>query len=192
MKSSFQKIILLLAFMPFSLFAQSAVEREWELLKDQRSKALTTAVDPINQRYYEGLTKLIDRATQAKDLETAVKLKEELSRLAYEKAASAGNSKLESISIKSDDPVSKLPGTSWYWGSNKSMKFTFMRNGRFSGHLKGAIWRPISSDLIFYTWGGSAYSGVMRVPKGFERLDAAEWQGGTPIAPNVVLATKAN
>ena len=191
MKRSLSCATLLLMASPLAVFAQSSVERELELLREQRAKALAAAADPINRRYQEGLTKLIDRATQAKDLETALKIKEELSLLAYDGAAS-GSSKVGSISVKADDPVSKLPTTSWYWGPNKTMKFTFLRDGRFSGHFKGATWRPVSPDLIYYSWGGKAYSGVMRVPQGFERLDAAEWQGGTAVAPAIVLVLRAD
>lgn len=146
-----------------SLFAAPPFEREFQQLKDQHEKALATANDPIIRRYKAALEQLISRATQAKDLETAVKAKAEL-----------------------NDPSTTLLGTSWLWGGDASMKFTFLPSGRFSGHFKDATWRVLSPDLIYYSWPGNAYSGVMRITKDLDRIDAAEWQvgksGSTPVS----------
>ncbi len=138
-----------------SLLAQSPYEKELQLLKEQRDKSAEAAVDPINRRYKAAVEQLVSRATQAKDLETAVKAKLEL-----------------------DDLNAQLPGTSWLWTGNSSMKFTFLPNGRFSGHFKDATWKVLGPDLVAYSWPNGEYSGVMRVAKNFERLDAAEWQAG--------------
>jgi len=153
MKQACTSLIAIIAMS--SLWAQSPYERELQMLKEQRDKSTADALDPINRRYKAAVEQLVSRATQAKDLEVAVKAKAEL-----------------------DDLNTKLPGTSWLWAGNSSLKFTFLPNGRFSGHFKDATWKVLSPDLIAYSWPNQEYSGVMRVTKKLERLDAAEWQAG--------------
>lgn len=80
--------------------------------------------------------------------------------------------------LELDDLNVQLPGTSWLWTGNSSMKFTFLPDGRFSGHFKDATWKALGPDLIAYSWPNREYSGVIRVAKNLERLDAAEWQAG--------------
>ena len=174
------------------LFAQSHFDRELQQLKEQRDKSLAAAADAINRRYQSALEQLLGRATQAKDLESALKVREELRVLAVSgTSAMPDTSSLTAKPKTGSDLVARLPGTSWFWGVNQSMKFTFLPGGRFDGHFKGASWRALSPELIYYAWGDNAYSGVMRVAKDFERLDAAEWQSGKP-APIPVFVSKAS
>ncbi len=140
-----------------SIFAQSLFERDLQQLKDQRDKAITAATDPINRRYKAAVEQLIGRATQSKDLETAVKAKAELIDLA-----------------------TVLPGTSWLWGGTESMKFSFLAGGRFAGHFRDATWVILNQELIYFSWPDKAYSGVMRISKELDHIDAIEWQLGRP------------
>ena len=50
-------------------------------LSEQRDKAISAATEPINRRYQTSLEQLLRKATQANDLETAVKIKEAISAL---------------------------------------------------------------------------------------------------------------
>ncbi len=161
-------IVLIVLTSTSSIFAQSLFERDLQQLKEQRDKAILTATDPINRRYKVALEQLIGRATQAKDLESAVKAKAELTDLA-----------------------TVLPGTSWLWGGNESMKFSFLPDGRFTGHFKAATWVVLNQEFIYYSWPDKSYSGVMRISKDLDRIDAADWQAGKPGA-TAILVSKAS
>lgn len=184
-------------YYPFLFFAVISTSQAWgqisysknlQDLKEQRDKAVAAAVDPINRKYQTALEQLKDKATLNKDLESALKIREELRILSTNGTASAA---LTPKSKTGEDLVGRLPGTSWFWGADQSMKFKFLPNGHFDGHFKGATWQALSPEIIFYTWGGNSFSGVMRVDKGFERLDAAEWVPGKP-GNNAVSVTKAS
>ena len=74
-----QNLVLLAAVIsaPFSvLAADSVLSRELEDLQKQRIRALADAAEPINRKYQASLEQLLRRATQASDLETAIKVKE--------------------------------------------------------------------------------------------------------------------
>lgn len=148
-----------------STFAQSLFERDLQQLKDQRDKAITAATDPINRRYKAALEQLISHATQAKDLEAAVKAKTELTDLA-----------------------TVLPGTSWLWGGTESMKFSFLPGGRFNGHFRDATWVVLNQEFIYYSWPDKAYSGVMRISKDLDHIDAVDWQAGKPGGTAILVS----
>ena len=173
-----------------SLSAQTSFDRDLQQLKEQRDKSAASAVEPINRRYQSALEQLIGRATQAKDLESALKIKEELRVLTLGGTAAALEASTTATKSKGgSDLVAKLPGTTWLWGGEPSMKFTFLAGGRFDGHFKGASWRVVSPEMVSYSWGDNSFSGVIRIAKDFERLDAAEWKPGN-AAPKAVFASR--
>jgi hypothetical protein len=64
-----------------SLSAASDAAREFDQLTLDRDKALTAAAEPINHLYQTALEALLQRATQANDLDTAVRIKQALEKL---------------------------------------------------------------------------------------------------------------
>ena len=70
--------LLLTATIIATLHAETPSEREFKQLRDQRDKAVAAAIEPINRRYQSSLDQLLRRATQANDLETALKIKQEM------------------------------------------------------------------------------------------------------------------
>lgn len=88
------------------VYAQSSYERELAQLKDQRDQAKAAVVEPIERRYQAALEQLVRRATQAGDLEGALKVKEELDR--FPSSSDPRNTPLELIGIwEVYDQVSK-------------------------------------------------------------------------------------
>ena len=83
-------LILLLVARP--AFSQTSLERDRIQLREQRDKALATAAEPINRKYQASLEQLLKRATQLNDLDTAVKLKDELTVIQAQNAAPANAS----------------------------------------------------------------------------------------------------
>jgi hypothetical protein len=61
--------------------ADATIERDLALAREQHAKAIAQANDPIHRRHAATLESLAKRATQAGDLELALKIKEELRSL---------------------------------------------------------------------------------------------------------------
>ena len=80
--------VLLIGFAVTILRAETPAERELKLLQDQRDKAIAIASEPINRKYQAALEQLLRRATQSNDLETALKIKQELGTPATSAATS--------------------------------------------------------------------------------------------------------
>ena len=63
-----------------ALSAESQFERELKQISEQRNAAIVTAFEPINRRYQASLEQLLKRATQANDLDAAIKIRDALFR----------------------------------------------------------------------------------------------------------------
>jgi hypothetical protein len=59
-------------------FADNSYRNEFKELQEKHEKDLAAAVEPINRRYQGELQQFLKKATQAGDLETALKVKEAL------------------------------------------------------------------------------------------------------------------
>lgn len=79
---------------------------EFKLLAQQRDKALTEAAAPVLKRYKESLQLLQRKVTQAGDLETALKIKEELARMGEAPANSE---------VSTEGTASIFIGKKWGW-----------------------------------------------------------------------------
>ena len=87
--------------------ADSAFERDVKQLSKQRDKEIEAAVEPINRRYQAALEQLLRRATQANDLDSAIKIKAAL-------AAIPSSVQLLKAKPKSaEDLKAFLAGTTW-------------------------------------------------------------------------------
>lgn len=78
MKPKIICLTLTLALLVPAAFADSGYQRELAELSAQRDKAIAEASEPINRRYQAALEQLLRRATQANDLDAAVKIKDAL------------------------------------------------------------------------------------------------------------------
>ena len=86
MKYSFISIILV-TVSASTVCAETPLEREFKQLREQRDKMVATAIEPINRKYQVSLDQLLRRATQANDLDTALKIKQEMGASAVTAAA---------------------------------------------------------------------------------------------------------
>lgn len=102
--------------------AQTDSARELKRLQDERDKGMAAAVEPVKRRYLSALEPLLRRATQMNDLETAIKIREEMQKLGAV-AAAAGQQGVAPASFQS-----RLVNTKWvYWGSET---LTFLPGGK--------------------------------------------------------------
>lgn len=63
------------------LLAETDIGREMNQLQDQHTKAVAAAIEPLKRRYQTSLEQLLKRATQANDLDTALRIREQLTVL---------------------------------------------------------------------------------------------------------------
>ena len=75
--------------------AASEYERELERLTQERDKALAAAAEPIQRRYKAALEPLLRKATQANDLEMALRIKQALEAASARPSETAPRSKSE-------------------------------------------------------------------------------------------------
>lgn len=133
-----------------ALNAQSSYERELESLDEQRSKAVAAAIAPIDQRYRLALEQLMQRATQNKDLETALKIKQRLGAFPV-----LANSPAQTAETFEGDWTVKVVGQGkiYYTGPR------ILRADHSIGTEKGSnsgTWSVTDTKLILrYSWGGS-------------------------------------
>ena len=111
-----------------SAFAQSQYERELNQLNQERDKALLTATEPVYRRYRVSLEQLLRKATQANDLDAAVKIKAQFS--AIPATAQLGKPKPKTA----DELKDFLHGTTWNIANGSpdakpSYTYTFSKSG---------------------------------------------------------------
>ena len=151
MKYSFI-LITLAAASTLSLRAEAPFEREFNQLREQRDKLIAAAAEPINRKYQVSLDQLLRRAMQGNDLDTALKIKQEMAGSAIT-AAPATIAKPESATHKAKTKKQwedYLTNTVWKvtrtetnapWGTmtfkdkgvvdfNKERKWTVANNGK--------------------------------------------------------------
>ena len=101
--------------------AQTDSARELKRLQEERDKAVAVAMEPIKRRYLSSLEPLLRRATQANDLDTAIKIREEI-----QKSGAAGQGVAESGAAAAF--AAKLIGTKWIYFGKETI--TFMEDGK--------------------------------------------------------------
>lgn len=69
------------------LFAESPFDRELVQLSEQREKAVVEASQPINKRYHDALQQVLRRATQANDLDAALRIRKAIQSVATPNSA---------------------------------------------------------------------------------------------------------
>ena len=74
---------------------ESIYERELIQIAGQRDQALAAVAEPVNRRYKENLEALLRRATQANDLDAALKIRQAIANL----SGPAGNATVAATTI---------------------------------------------------------------------------------------------
>jgi hypothetical protein len=102
--------------------AESPSERDLKQLKEQYDKTIAVTIEPHSKRYKASLEQLLKRATQANELDAAIKIREQLATLSEPVATS---SKLTKQQLQR-----KLSDTTWI-GQNAagSIKIHFLPEG---------------------------------------------------------------
>lgn len=174
-----------LMFCQSRAIAQSTFDKELATLSAQRGEAVFKALKPINDQYRSALEAMLKRATQAGELDSAMKIREELKNAPTNEVMTSNFSK----SAEATKLESRLVGSSWLWGNPPQSKFTFLANGKFEGHMKFARWSIVADNLIFYQGAGNngeILSGIMCASKNFDQIFACEWGSSGIMRPIVI------
>jgi hypothetical protein len=140
------------------VFGQSGFDRELVQLAGQRDQALAVAAEPINRRYKEGLEQLLRRATQANDLDAAIKIRAALTNVSAPAgsptATAAAKPELTKRGLEA-----QLEKTSWVTDSNNWLHRMDFVDGKIihnpkDGKGRSASFRAIDGSTISFQWDG--------------------------------------
>ena len=123
MKITVISTIAALALSECLLFGATPIENELAQLQAQHAKALLAVAEPINRRQVAALESLQRKATQANDLEMAIKIKAEIAKLA---ATTPGTT--ATLAQGAEAFTNRLAGTKWVWFSKETL--TFQADGK--------------------------------------------------------------
>lgn len=167
-----------LALLAGPLLAESTFEREMNLLKDQHAKAMAAATEPLLQRYKTSLEQLLKRATQANDLDAAIKIREQIAALAADAAAPTDTGKQKNTV---EGLQRLLLSGEWSWASKKSeiesapVKITFTKDGKML-----MLGKPMGSYKVTGPTTVQLDHGVLKFSDDYDSFEVPKWSDGTP------------
>jgi hypothetical protein len=129
-------LTLTIALLSLGLHRLSAItdsEREFDELTKERDRALVVVAEPIIQRYEAAITALMRKAALADDLETALRIKQTLAKIAEDRDRAAVVGKWNFLN-KADGHTAPID-----FSSDK----TFSENGKPLG-----VWEVKGKELI--------------------------------------------
>lgn len=137
-----------------SVFAESAFERELTQISAQHDQSLAVAIDPIERRYKEAMTSLLRRATQANDLDTAIKIRQAIGETSGTTVIPA----TAKVELTKHGLEKELERTTWLANTPEwLMKMTFLKgkvihNPNQKGEGRSAPFHAIDGSTIVYQW----------------------------------------
>jgi hypothetical protein len=158
MKTLARSILLLAAG---TALAESPFERELAQLTAQRDKEISAANEPINRRYKQAMEGLLRRATQANDLDAALKIRQASGDPASPAATSSTPASAPTkVALTKRGLENHLEGTTWVTDTNDWLqKFTFQKGSVISnpskeGKGRTAVFHAVDGATIVYPWDG--------------------------------------
>ncbi len=161
---------IFLFFLASSLFAESPFERELSQLGQQREHEVSAAMDPINRRYKDALESLLRRATQANDLDGALKIREVLKQVSptgVPAAAAAVNPTPVAaagagakVTLTKKGLEKQLEKTAWETPTNNWLHRFVIEDGKVihnpndKGQGRSAQFHAMDGATIVYEWDG--------------------------------------
>jgi hypothetical protein len=136
--SSWRRLLAVgIFFAAAALVYSQSYERDLAQLREQREQAKAAVVEPIERRYQVALEQLLRRATQGGDLDTALKVKEELEK--FPSSTDPRNTPLELIGVwELFDPI-----------NNARLAREFKPNGKMiSDGPPGGKWSINGNKLV--------------------------------------------
>jgi hypothetical protein len=167
--------IAVLVLTSSSLLGESPSQREFDQLKREQTKAVAAAVAPLNARYQASLEQLLKRAMQANDLNTAVKIREELAALGVTSHGS-GNTKLR---MTAENLPQFLASGEWTWADSpddakdNTTHVTFTKDGQFvMGGKAVGPYKILTASTV------QIAGGTLKFNDDYSRFEVSNWKGG--------------
>lgn len=127
--------------------AETVFERELKRLMEQRERDNAAAIEPITRRYQASLDMLLKRATQNNDLDTAVKIREEMGKQPTTPKPNTPTATPETQSL-TGDALKKLVLGNWVAGQ---ARYSFNSDGTGTRLYRGVTlptkWKT-SSNMV--------------------------------------------
>ena len=132
-------VLLALASSSSPVRAESEYERNFKQLKDQRTKALAAAAEPINRVYASSLEQLFKRATQAGQVELALEIKKEM----------------QSVSGRVSTPTALFGSWSAAFSDSPGGSYTINSDGTTRAGSDSGAW-TVEGNLLLVRWNNGA------------------------------------
>ena len=167
---------LVLAASP--LLAETDIGREMNRLQDEHVKAVAAATEPLKRRYQTALEQLLKRATQANELDTAVRIREQLTAL----EAAAVSPTTGKPHYTRETLPSFLTTTEWSWSAKPEppdrpnpTRVTFTKDGQFlmMGKVTGS-YKVIGAATL------EVDNKVLKFADDYKSFEVLTWTDGTP------------
>ena len=155
-----------------SAFAESPFLRELAQLTAQRDQALSAAAEPINRRYKEGLEALGRRATQANDLDAAIKIREAMGQIPAAQSPMAPPLAPATTPVPGKVLITKhalekaLEGTNWKTDSNSWLQnFSFNKKGQIIINKGRSVpIKALDGATVTYPWDAGTTTTISFAP----------------------------
>ena len=170
--------LILAASTPFTSLCASEYQRESEKLTQERDRAVAAATEPIQRIYKTALETMLQRATEAKDLEGALQIREALE--AVSRTLLAAQMREESKAI----------------GTWKLENLTDGHKGAIEIHLDGTFagggkplgkWEVRRNQLVLRYDNRGGHTDIFDFPSGSDKL-----KGKNTIGHNLTLERDAS
>jgi hypothetical protein len=156
------------------LLAETDIGREMNQLQDQHTKAVAAATEPLKRRYQSALEQLLKRATQANDLDTALRIREQLTALGVAAVSPTTKTRYTKETLQQ-----RLTTSEWSWSTKAGppdrsnyTRVTFTRD-RFL--MAG---KPISSYKVIDSSTVQLDKKVLKFADDYKSFEVPNWSDG--------------
>jgi hypothetical protein len=157
------------------LLAETDIGREMNQLQDQHTKAVVAATEPLKRRYQTALEQLLRRATQANDLDTALRIREQLAALG---AAAASPSAKPHYTRETLPQL--LTTTEWTWSPKPELDRSNTTRVTFTKDQFLMAGKPMCSYKVIDSSTVQLDKKVLKFADDYKSFEVSNWSDGTP------------
>lgn len=156
------------------LLAETDIGREMNQLQDQHTKAVAAATEPLKRRYQTSLEQLLKRATQANELDTALRIREQLAALGA--AATTGRPRYTKETLPQ-----LLTTSEWSWSTkpkppdrSNTTRVTFTRDQFIVAGKAVGPYKVIDGSTV------QLDKRVLKFADDYKSFQVSNWSDGAP------------
>ncbi len=164
---------LVLAACP--LLAETDIGREMNQLQDQHNKAVAAATEPLKRRYQTSLEQLLKRATQANELDTALRIREQLTALGVAAVSPTAKPRYTKETLPQ-----LLTTSQWSWSTkagppdhSNNTRVTFTKDQFLMSGKPMSSYKVIDSSTVLLD------KRVLKFADDYKSFEVSNWSEGT-------------